>query len=132
MTPEALQAAALAVQQHAYAKYSQFRVGAALATPGGAIFTGCNVENSSYGLTICAERVALFAAVAAGEQEFTGLAIASPGGVMPCGACLQVLAEFVNELNIWLVDSEQKVSVRETSLGRLLPERFKFNGPARK
>src|SRR4051812_41082927 len=99
-------AAALAVQQRAYARYSGFLVGAAVLTSTGEIFTGCNVENASYGLTICAERVAISAAVAAGHREFTAFALASRGGVTPCGACRQVIAEFCEVLPIWLVDSE--------------------------
>jgi hypothetical protein len=76
--------AALNAQQQAYARYSQFRVGAALLVADGQIFTGCNVENASYGLTICAERAAVFAAIAAGQQQLTLLAIATRGGAMPC------------------------------------------------
>lgn len=121
---EALIQAALAAQLRAFCPYSQFPVGAALRTAGGSIYCGVNVENASYGLTNCAERVAVGAAVAAGEREFTAIAVASRGGVSPCGACRQVLAEFNPDLVIWMVDSLQPEQVRETTLAVLLPGRF--------
>ncbi len=91
-----LLAAATAVRLRAYAPYSNFQVGAALLAKDGRIFTGCNVENLSYGLTICAERNALFAAVTAGVREFDAIAIVADTRepVSPCGACRQVMAEF--------------------------------------
>jgi cytidine deaminase len=87
---------ARAARKHAYAAYSHFAVGAALVTESGEIFTGCNLENVSLGLTICAERVAVFGAVSAGFREFAGIAVATEAQkpVAPCGACRQVLAEF--------------------------------------
>jgi cytidine deaminase len=119
--------AALSVQQQAYARYSQFRVGAALLAADGQIFTGCNVENASYGLTICAERAAVFAAIAAGQQQFTLLAIATRGGATPCGACRQVLFEFAPNLPILLIDSDQPDRITEVNLRDLLPGAFSFS-----
>ena len=124
--PNDLIAAACKVRQQAYSRYSGFQVGAALRTAVGAIVTGCNVENASYGLTICAERSAVFSAIALGQQEFMELAIATPGGAMPCGACRQVLAEFAPELTIWLVNADQPEQVVETNLRDLLPGRFEL------
>jgi cytidine deaminase len=116
--------AALDARQRAYAKYSKFAVGAALLTADGGCFTGCNVENASYGLTICAERSAVFAAVAAGQRQFRRLAIATSGGVTPCGACRQVLAEFALELPILLIDATRPGSIVEMNLRDLLPNAF--------
>src|SRR6478672_5214419 len=119
---DAVVQAAIDVRQRAYAKYSEFFVGAAVLAADGKIYTGCNVENSSYGLTICAERAAVFAAVAAGQQRFELLAIATAGGATPCGACRQVLAEFAPELPILLVDVNRPKAVVEVSLKDLLPQ----------
>ena len=98
---ELLEAARIA-RDRAYTPYSRFAVGAALLAKSGRVFTGCNVENISFGLTICAERNAVFAAVAAGEREFEKIAIMadSKTPVTPCGACRQVLAEFSTEIQI--------------------------------
>jgi cytidine deaminase len=115
---------ALGVRGHAHAPYSHFAVGAAILASNGGVYLGTNVENASYGLTICAERAAVFSAVAAGQREFTALAIASPGGEPPCGACRQVLAEFCDDLPILLVNTESTACCSETSLSQLLPDRF--------
>lgn len=88
------------VRERAYAPYSVFRVGAALLGDSGRIYTGCNVENVSYGLTICAERVAVFKGISEGEREFGALAVVTETGATPCGACRQVLAEFGPHLTV--------------------------------
>ena len=128
----ALMKAAIAVRQQAYARYSQFPVGAALLAGDGRIFVGCNVENASYGLTNCAERSAAFAAIAAGQLDFSLLAIASVGGVTPCGACRQVLAEFAPELPILLLDVDQPTTIVEVNLQDLLPGAFTLHRAKKK
>ncbi len=116
-----LVAAATRVKQNAYAIYSNFRVGAALLTDEGEVFQGCNVENSSYGLTICAERNAVFQAVAQGRNRFKAIAIVSDddGFITPCGACRQVLAEFAPRLEIILTNKAGNKKV--TTLDKLFP-----------
>jgi len=101
---EALIAAAAAVRERAYAPYSQFRVGAALRAVDGTIYAGCNVENASYGLTICAEQNAIAQAIAAGARDFTAVAVVTENGVTPCGACRQVLVEFGPEMMVIVAD----------------------------
>jgi cytidine deaminase len=113
-------------REFAYARFSNFAVGAALQTSDGAIFSGCNVENSSYGLTICAERTAVFKAISEGKRDFTALAIytdASPPA-RPCGACRQVLYEFNPELEIACANSEGVID--KFLLKDLIPEGFKL------
>jgi cytidine deaminase len=88
---------AIEVRERAYAPYSHFKVGAALQTTGGELFVGANVENASYGLTICAERNAIAAAVSAGARKFSSIAVVSGPGASMCGACRQVLVEFADE-----------------------------------
>lgn len=106
MSPEELLAKALGCRTAAYAPYSRFSVGAALETANGKVFTGCNVENLSFGLTICAERNAVFAAIAAGEREFARIVIVADSRepVSPCGACRQVLAEFSEQMEVRCVN----------------------------
>ena len=116
---------AIAARGTAYAPYSKFTVGAALLTESGEIVIGANVENASYGLTMCAERVAIGAAVAAGHRLFQALAIATAGQAAPCGACRQVVAEFAPDLLILLVDAEQPQLAIETHLAELLPCQFR-------
>jgi cytidine deaminase len=119
--------AAIEVRQRAYARYSNFLVGAAILTVDGRIYAGCNVENASYGLTICAERAAVFNAVTAGQRRFELLAIATSGGASPCGACRQVLAEFAPELTVLLIDVDRPSSIVETNIRDLLPGAFALN-----
>ena len=121
MSADNLLARAIGARSTAYAPYSHFSVGAALETRSGKVFTGCNVENLSFGLTCCAERNAVFAAVVAGEREFTRIVIVadSQEPVTPCGACRQVLAEFADVLEIRSVNL-QGVEYQAT-LRELLP-----------
>ncbi len=118
--------AARAAAQRAYAPYSNFRVGAAVLTRRGKIYSGANVENASYGLTVCAERVAIFKAVFANEREITGIAIftATEQPTPPCGACLQVLNEFSTNPAVILISRKKVLTLR---LRQLLPLGFKLN-----
>ncbi|MCX6992593.1 MAG: cytidine deaminase [Kiritimatiellaeota bacterium] len=120
---------AVAAMRRAYAPYSRFCVGAALLTREGRIFQGCNVENASYGLTLCAERTALGAAVAAGHRRFTALAVASNGqsAPMPCGACLQALAEFCRpDFAIVTAAAQNPAAMVIYPLKDLLPRAFRL------
>lgn len=118
-------AAALRAREQAYAPYSGIRVGAALRTRDGRVFTGANVENASYGLTICAERVAVVKAVTAGARDFVAVAIAwdQEGFCFPCGACRQVLYEFGPEMLVLMADAGG--SYQEEGLAQLLPHGFR-------
>ncbi|MEI6517042.1 MAG: cytidine deaminase [bacterium] len=120
--------AALQAAQASYSPYSRFPVGAALLVDGGKVYAGCNVENASYGLTLCAERVAVLKAVSEGKRKFRALAVA--GGrnraVRPCGACLQVLAEFCDPaLTIFLTSLDKPGKVETVTLATLLPQVFR-------
>ncbi len=115
---------ALTVRGNAHAPYSKFQVGAAVLTASGEIFAGCNVENASYGLTICAERVAVGTAVAAGHKQIVAVAVVSSGGHSPCGACRQVLSEFGPAMEVILIDADDPTRTRTTTLAALLPEQF--------
>jgi cytidine deaminase len=121
-----LLAAAARARQAAVAPYSSFRVGAALLTRRGAIFAGANVESASYGLTCCAERVALFKALTAGARDFLAIAVVArvAGGPTPCGACRQLLAEYAPRATVWLSDSLNAKTTREFSVRELLPVPF--------
>ncbi len=126
MMPDSLLQTARERAQRAYAPYSNFTVGAALLGENNVIYSGCNVENASYGLTLCAERNALFHAIAEGCRHFKALAIAAPKVVPPCGACLQVLAEFCEPtLPIYLIALNDD-NVKQVTLGDLLPTIFKL------
>ncbi len=122
---ERLLKSARAARTSAYAPYSGFRVGAALETADGAVFSGCNVENASYGLALCAERSALAAAVAVGHRSFTRIAVSTSAGppAAPCGLCRQALAEFAPALP---VRSESPEGTANWSLATLLPEPFRL------
>lgn len=121
---ELVRIAGLARQQ-AYAPYSGYKVGAALRTKRGKVRGGANIENASYGLTICAERAALFAAVNAGDKGFESLAVIAQDLPAPCGACLQVLSEFCgDDLRIVLASADGAREV--TTLGALLPRPFRL------
>lgn len=97
---------AIEARQKAHAPYSNFKVGAALLASNGKIFTGCNIENATYGLTVCAERVALWKAISEGEREFERIAVASEGATpaSPCGACRQLLWEFCGDIEVILAN----------------------------
>ena len=118
-----LVSAARAAQARAYAPYSNFRVGAALESESGDVYVGCNVENASYGLTICAERAAVCAAVAAGAQRFRRVVVVSDADppAAPCGACRQVLAEFGRDLRVDAVGPKRTAS---WTMAELLPAAF--------
>jgi homotetrameric cytidine deaminase len=121
--------AAIAVSRRAYAPYSGFHVGAALLIESGDIVVGCNVENASYGLTICAERNAIFNAVARGLGPITAVAIVADGTDMPfpCGACRQVLSEFLGpEAPVYIASISRPDEIRSLTLGELLPHAFSF------
>lgn len=122
-TIDALVRAALEVRLRAHAPYSNFQVGAALLADSGEVFIGCNVENASFSLTLCAERVAAVAAITAQKCHWRAVAIASKGGVTPCGACRQFLSEFGHDLLIVSVDvySEKRQIFQ---LSELLPHAF--------
>lgn len=123
MTNEALINLAKDALLNAYAPYSKFYVGAALLTKKGNIYTGCNIENASYGATNCAERTAIFKAVSEGEQEFERIAVVAKDGITayPCGICLQVMHEFAKEMKVIL---EHEGHMVEYDLKSLLPSGF--------
>ena len=118
--------AAAKARQSAVAPYSKFKVGAALLTESGDIITGANVESASYGLTCCAERVALFKALTGGRRGFIAVAVVArlPGGATPCGACRQLLSEYAPKAIVWVADTRKLSQVREFSVKELLPAAF--------
>jgi cytidine deaminase len=120
--------AARRVREHAYAPYSGFRVGAALETSSGAVFTGANFENASYGATLCAERAAVASMIAGGERSIAKVAVYAEGPVlaMPCGLCRQVLFEFGRDAAVIVAGPS---GTRMSTLAALLPEPFVFEGP---
>ena len=124
METDALRAAALDVRSRAFAPYSHFQVGAALEDADGRVHTGCNVENATYGLTVCAERVAVFKAVSEGARKFRRIAIAADTDMLtpPCGACRQILWEFCGDVEIILVNPRGKTETYQ--LKELFPKPF--------
>lgn len=128
-TLEKAVAAALEVRKNAYAPFSNFAVGAAIITKDGSIFTGVNVENSSFGATNCAERTALFSAITAGFRDFEAIVIASNlngKAVFPCGICRQVLADFNPKMRVILVNSDTKIIEQDLILSDIFPGVFEF------
>lgn len=121
-----LVAAALEARTRAYAPYSHYQVGAAVLTGDGTVILGCNVENAAYGDTICAERVALTAAVAQGKRDFAAIAVATANGGTPCGSCRQVMAELGPEMAVYISDADGHYWT--TDVRALLPDSF---GPQR-
>jgi cytidine deaminase len=129
MTPQQMVKHAVAAAENSYSPYSKFRVGAALLTDSGNLFCGTNVENASYGLTICAERSAFFTAVTAGYRTFNAIAIVATGDAppSPCGACRQVMAEFcASDFEIILATIESPTDIQIYTLDDMLPHRFKI------
>lgn len=122
MDYEELIAKAMEAREKAHAPYSHFAVGAALLAKSGRVYTGCNVENASYGLSICAERTAVFKAVSEGERDFEAMAVVTDKGVTPCGACRQVLLEFGEDIQVIVAD--ETGGYRVFGLQELLPEAF--------
>jgi cytidine deaminase len=126
MTNKELYEVALEMTAKSYAPFSKFRVGAALLTKDGKLYTGCNVENSSYGGTICAERTAFVKAVSEGDLEFEKIAIASSGGeAWPCGICRQFMKEFCDD-DFVIITGNDADSIRTYTLAELLPEGFRL------
>src|SRR6516164_1629541 len=122
--PDALVEAALAVRAHAHAPFSNFRVGAALEDASGRIHTGCNIENATYGLTLCAERVAIFKAISEGARKFRRIAVAADTDDLtpPCGACRQIIWEFCGNIEIALVNPRGKTETYR--MNQLFPKPF--------
>jgi cytidine deaminase len=122
--------AARRARERAYAPYSRFRVGAAVRSADGRVFAGCNIENASYGLSVCAERVAIFNAIAHGARELRAIAVCTdpPEPATPCGACRQVIAEFAPDIPIALASTSGALVI--TSIGELLPRPFRLDADA--
>ncbi len=115
---------AAAAREQAYAPYSNYRVGAALLGKSGRVYTGCNVENASFGLCICAERTAIVKAVSEGEKEFQALAVVTSNGGSPCGACRQFFIEFASaDTPVIIADNQGRITT-VLAIGELLPEGF--------
>lgn len=132
MKPRELMAEAEKARRTSYSPYSRFAVGAALLTKSGRVVLGCNVENSSFGLSCCAERTAVFKAVSEGELEFVAIAVTagSGHGAAPCGACRQVLHEFAPDLQVYFLDGRGRIARRR--LSTLLADAFRLRGKGKR
>ena len=121
-----LVAAAVRAREGSVSPYSKFKVGAALLTKSGEIIGGANVESASYGLTCCAERIALFKALTDGKKNFVAIAVVArcEGGPMPCGACRQLLREYASDAKVFVADSGDMKKIREFTVKELLPKAF--------
>jgi cytidine deaminase len=119
---DALISAACEVRRNAHAPYSNYKVGAAVLAENGQIFAGVNVENATYGLTICAERTAVFNAVTAGQKRITAVAVCTENAGSPCGACRQILVEFGGDIPVWITNPRGET--RQSSTYNLLPDHF--------
>ena len=117
MTYEQLARLARNARKHSFSPYSRFRVGAALLTKSGKVYTGCNIESSSYGLTVCAERTALFKAVSEGEKKFVAMAVATDqdGLTPPCGACRQVIMDLAGDIDLIVAGSKRGIWIAKMS-----------------
>ena len=115
---------AVEARLQAHAKYSRFSVGSAILSEDGTIFRGCNVENASFGLTLCAERVALTSAITSGHRTFQAIAIVADRLAAPCGACRQLLAEYASIVEVILIDSKSPKSHTSATMNTLLPHAF--------
>lgn len=124
MDYKSLASTAVKAKANALPKYSSFYVGAALLSKDGKVYTGCNIESSSYSLTICAERTAIFKAISEGEREFRAIAIAgdTEDFISPCGACRQIINDLCGEIDVIMVNSKEEYVVKKTS--ELLPYAF--------
>lgn len=122
--------AAAKAREGSVSPYSKFKVGAALLTKTGEVIGGANVESASYGLTCCAERIALFKALTEGKRDFVAVAVVArwDGGPMPCGACRQLLAEYAPKAKVFIADSENLEKIRAFTVRGLLPSAFTLNG----
>lgn len=115
-------------REHARTPFSNYRVGAAVLARSGKIYRGCNIESTAYSTTICAERVAIFSAIAAGEEGFEALAVVTGNGGTPCGACRQVIYEQCGDIPIYLAGREH-MPIEEYRAGQLLPHPFRHHEP---
>jgi cytidine deaminase len=128
MDPQKLVQAAARARQNSVSPYSRFQVGAALLTGSGEIIGGANVESASYGLTCCAERIALFKALTEGWKIFAAIAVVArcAGGPVPCGACRQLLAEYAPDAKVFVADSDDLNKIKAFTVHRLLPRAFRL------